>query len=245
MTKPFLLSAVIHIIILAAMMIYSAIETPVSVTPETVHIRILSKTASRRSNGRASATSPSESSREFRDRAEIPASSRDSRSFESLSSGAAVPVKRAENIELAEISLPAVPKPVPTDVVGHELIGKMDPFSGMESLLPDFNDTRGTSDNPWSLSWANGKERGILSYPMINTANFPDETGKLIDLIIVVRVSPQGDVLSANIIPPGSGDTRIDRYMNNAALELVLEPWPDDEGIQEAHLRLLFVDGSQ
>lgn len=243
MTKSFLLSAVIHILILAVIMIYSAIDTPFSVSPETVRIRILSRTASRRSGGRASASSPSESFREIRERAEIPTSSPASRTSESLS--AAVPVKKAEEVELAEITLPDVPRPVPADVVGRDVVGAMDPFSGMESLLPDFGNTAGPSDNPWSLSWANGKERGILSYPTINTEDFPNETGKLIDLVVVVQVSPLGDVLSANIIPPGSGDTRIDRYMNNAALELVLEPWPDDEGIQEAQLRLLFVDGSQ
>lgn len=244
MTKPFLLSAVIHILILAGIMIYSAIESPMTVSSETVNIRILSRTASRQSNGRASASSPSESSREIRERAKIPASSRTAQPSESENI-AAVPVLRSGSVELAEISLPEVPQPVPADLVRPDLMGVVDPFMGMESLLPDLGETAGTSDNPWSLSWSNGKERGIVSYPMINTEDFPDETGKLINLVVVVRVSPQGDVVSANIIPPGSGDTRIDRYMNNTALELVLEPWPDDEGIQEAQLRLLFVDGSR
>lgn len=245
MTKPFLLSAVIHILLLAGIMIYATVDTPFSVSPETVHIRILSRTASRRSNGRASASSPSEIPRETRERAEIPDSSRDNPSFESMKA-VAVPANRAENIALAEITLSDIPQPVPSEIVRPDLMDTMNPFTGMESLVPEYGDSGGsTIDNPWSLSWANGKERGILSYPMINTDDFPDETGKLINLVIVVRVSPQGDVLSADIIPPGSGDTRIDRYMNNTALELVLEPWPDDEGIQEAHLRLLFVDGSQ
>jgi hypothetical protein len=121
----------------------------------------------------------------------------------------------------------------------------LDPLAGMEKVLPDGPAERVSETNPWSLSWVNGGKRGIISFPMIDINAFPEDTERLLNVQLILRVSPEGEVVAAEIIPPGSGDIRIDRYMHSIALQLFLEPWPVGEGVQEGRLRLLFVGGRQ
>ncbi len=244
MIKPVLLSTAIHGLIFAVILISALIDRPGVIPPDTVHIRIITQAGNSRRAGRSQAASPSESHRQIREAASIPHTSGTSKAFstipvKSVSSGA-----RYE-IALSDVDIVSPEQPAIKDFVEANPIASVDPLAGLEQILPGMSDVAKSTSNPWSLSWANGKERGILSYPVIDMDDFPQETGKLLNILVKVSVSPQGDVISAEVDPPGSGDIRIDRYLHNAALQLLLEPWPDDEGIQEAHLRLLFVDGNQ
>jgi len=119
----------------------------------------------------------------------------------------------------------------------------LDPLAGLEEVLQDESESRTTIPNPWNLSWINGSERGIVSFPMVDANEFPDNAERLLNTELLLRVSPEGEVISAEIVPPGSGDIRIDRYMHSAALQLLLEPWPEERGVQEGRLRLIFLGG--
>lgn len=113
--------------------------------------------------------------------------------------------------------------------------------------LVNFDEQSGvnsSSFSPWLINWIDGRERGILSFPVVDSAQFPQETEKLLNVVMKIRVSPQGEVLSAELIPPGSGDTRIDRYLHAVALQLTLEPLFENGRVQEAHLHLLFLEDS-
>jgi len=120
-------------------------------------------------------------------------------------------------------------------------------IQGIEEPLVDFDyqsNAKTSFRGSWLINWVGGREREILSFPVVDAAQFPEESEKLLDVVIKIRVSPQGEVLSAELVPPGSGDTRVDRYMHGVALQLILEPWFGNEKIQEAHLRLLFLEDS-
>ena len=124
-----------------------------------------------------------------------------------------------------------------------------EPAQNVEAMDPpvNFDEQPGAPSsfrNPWMINWVEGRERRVLSFPLVDAAQFPQKTEKLLDVMIRIRVSPQGEVLSAELIPPGSGDTRIDRYIHGAALQLTLEPRLDNDRVQEAHLRLLFLEES-
>jgi len=117
----------------------------------------------------------------------------------------------------------------------------LDPLAGLEEVPRIESESRTRILNPWNLSWINGSERGILSFPMVDVNEFPDNAERLLNTELHLRVSPEGEVISAEIVPPGSGDIRIDRYMHSAALQLILEPWPAEQGVQEGRLRLIFL----
>ncbi len=68
---------------------------------------------------------------------------------------------------------------------------------------------------------------------------------RLSNVAVAIKVSSAGDVVSAEVIPPGSGDVRIDRYLHSLALELILEPGFVEEDVQEGLLRLVFAEGRQ
>jgi hypothetical protein len=242
--KPVLLSTAIHGLIFAVILISALIDRPGVISPNTVHIRIMTRAGNSRRAGRSQAVSPSESHRQIREAASIPQTPGTSKAFSTIPVSS-VPSGARHEIALSDVDIASPEQPPIKNFAEANPIASIDPLAGLEQILPGKSDIAKSNSNPWSLSWANGKERGILSYPMIDTDDFPQETGKLLNILVKVRVSPQGDVISAEIDPPGSGDIRIDRYLHNAALQLLLEPWPDDEGIQEAHLRLLFVDGNQ
>ena len=101
------------------------------------------------------------------------------------------------------------------------------------------------NSDPWSVSWVNGGNRGILSYPELDPNAIPDETDRLLNLSVRITVSPQGEVISAEIEEPGSGDIRIDRYMHGLALSFVFDPRLNNEDNLNGTLRLLFLGGRE
>jgi len=130
----------------------------------------------------------------------------------------------------------ASPKSKPDEQIqGIEIVEPLDNFDKRPN-------SKSSPNGPLLINWVNGRERGILSFPVIDAAKFPQKSEKLLDVVIKIRVSPQGEVLSAELVPPGSGDTRIDRYMHSVALQLTLEPLLENGGVQEALLRLLFLE---
>ena len=244
MIKPILLSAAIHVLVLGILLVAATIDKPVELIVDTVSIRIMNRRESGGLSGRARASSPSESPRQIRQTARIP---QDRERFDSVNAHPVLPksVISQKNMEISAVKTVIPPQPPVHDSFKIGPPGGVDPLAGLENALPGIREKTDDNPNPWSSSWANGKERGILSFPMINADEFPDETERLLNVLVRIRVSPQGEVISAEIVPPGSGDIRIDRHMHNVALQLVLEPWPDDEGVQEGHLRLLFLDGDR
>jgi len=128
------------------------------------------------------------------------------------------------------------PKPKPDEQV--QSIEIIDPLVNLDKQ----QNPRSSPPNSFLIDWVDGRERRILSFPVIDAAIFPRESKKLLDVMIKIRVSPLGEVLSAELVPPGSGDTRIDRYMHSAAFQLTLEPLLENGGVQEAFLRLLFLE---
>lgn len=95
----------------------------------------------------------------------------------------------------------------------------------------------------WSLDWADGNTRAVLSFPSVSFEKFPDSNERLLETSLEILVSPQGNVVSAEVIPPGSGNAGVDRYLNSLALQLVMEPADPEKGEQKALLRLVFAEG--
>ena len=120
-----------------------------------------------------------------------------------------------------------------------------DPLAGIEVPADRQTDVPPARNDRWSVSWSNGRERAILSVPKLDEDALPEYTERLSGLLIAISVSPAGDVVSAEILPPGSGDIRIDRYLNSLALELVLEPGFAEDGDQNGILRLVVSEGSE
>ena len=119
----------------------------------------------------------------------------------------------------------------------------LDPLAGMEDYLPETTEAGDDFIEKWSLSWEDGRNRGILSSLAMDTGTFPDTLERLMSVSVGIAVSPRGEVLSAEIVEPGSGDVRIDRYLASWALSLVFEPIPADDLIQNGVFRLVFADG--
>ena len=143
----------------------------------------------------------------------------------------------------AVLETPGEPAPADSEAVAATASpGALDPLAGMDAYLTATAAVPAARD-PWSLTWESGRERGILSFPEVDPAHLPASEERLLDVVMTISVSPQGDVLSADIAPPGSGDIRIDRYLHSLALQLVLGPGLDDGGPDVATLRFLFRDG--
>jgi len=118
-------------------------------------------------------------------------------------------------------------------------------IQNIEVINQLLNEKQGSESSPsglWLINWIDGKDRGILSFPVFDASKFPLQSETKMDVVIKIRVSPEGEVFSAELVPPGSGDTRIDRYLHSVALQLTLEPSFETDKVQEAHLRLLFVE---
>ena len=247
MTKPFLLSAGVHVIILGVLFISAAFKSVDTIYTETVNLRIRSQGVRNVFPGKVSASSPSESSRRDRKTASLP-SLPGSRTADSPDSFEPVYMAQLMEESRRSIDIPVPdavsPEPLPgvDNIIDSGLLPAADPLDGLEKVLPKIEASTQGNSHPWSLSWADGRERGILTEPDIKAEDFPEETERLLNVVVKIKVSAQGDVLSAEVMPPGSGDIRIDRLMYNAALQLVLEPWPEEMGEQEGLLRLKFLD---
>jgi len=240
LTKPFLFSAAIHLSVLLILFIVASFDTIDTGYIERVDIRIRNQNMTSRFSGRVLASSPSDTMRSIRKKANIPENqevigSQVSDSFSSLLND------NQGSIALPDFQIPASIKPQVDKVVSRDL-PTVDPLKGFEKYLPGLEQKSGGSDNPWLITWENGKLRGILSEPVLDPEEFPVETERLQNIIVRIMVSPQGDVLSAEILSPGSGDIRIDRRIHNLALQLILEPWPEEKGMQEGSLHLMFMD---
>ena len=116
----------------------------------------------------------------------------------------------------------------------------LDPLSGLESALPVDSPTRRPISERWALTWADGAQRGIIKSPSISSDAVPVSGEPLADVKVVIVVSTQGEVVSAEIAPPGSGDIRIDRYITGKAFDFAFEEAFDDSGHQRAFFHLVF-----
>ena len=165
--------------------------------------------------------------------------------FDSIKTQAVIQISAVtqQNMKVSAVEAAAPPQPPVNDSVKIDPFGGVDPLAGLETALPGINAGTDENSTSWSISWANNRERGILSFPMIDADVFPEETEKLLNVLVRIGVSPEGGVLSAEVVPPGSGNTSIDRLMYLATLQFVFEPWPYDEGVQTGSLRLVFQDG--
>ncbi len=240
--KPFLISTAIHILILGTIFIWSISDKSESGYVETVTIRIRNRSLSSGYSTGVKAASPSESSRSIRKTASIPLFKE---SAVTLNPRSFLPSFKREEAPLIDLHNTNVPIPRVGDTIRKQSIAAVDPLAGFENILPGLSTSSRERSNSWSLAWSNGSQRGILSEPEINPDEYPQETERLQDILIQIKVSPRGDVLSAEVVAPGSGDIRIDRRIHNAALLFILEPWPEENGVQEGTLRLVFQDGNQ
>jgi len=242
LTKPYLISLAIHVLALGFLFIVAAPDTVDTKYSDIVRIRIRNQSMNSRFSGKARAASPSESNRSVRKPAGIPQFRESEDSFQVESSTPYLKYSRkvvatSEPAE-TEVALPGV-----NDAVKTDSLEAVDPLAGFEDVLPAPVSRESGSLNPWSVTWAGGGSRGIVSAPELNQEELPEETERLQNIVVRIKVSPRGDVISAEIVPPGSGDIRIDRQIHNAALQLVLEPWPEENGDQEGSLHLVFQEG--
>ena len=247
MTKPFLLSAAVHVIILGILFLSAASNSVDTIYTETINLRIRNQGVRNVFSGKVNASSPSESSRRDRKTASLP-SFPGSRNVDFPESFEPANVDQLVASSRRSIDIPVPdavsPEPLPgvSNVIDRGLLPAADPLAGLEKALPKIESSSQGNSHPWSISWVDGKERGIITSPDIKSDDFPTQTERLLDVAVKIIVSPQGDVISAEVLPPGSGDIRIDRRMYNAALQLVLEPWPEEMGEQEGLLHLKFLD---
>lgn len=232
------ISAGLHLIILLALILVSLTGGEPEFLTETIRIRIRMP-GSGADSGTVAAGEPSVMSRTLRPVSNLSQS-------EPAAGGRIEP----ESVRRTPPAPEAVVMAAPTGVLAAdnavlEGLTAPDPLAGIE-VADSPEDTVPTgSDERWSVSWSNGRERAILRVPKLDEDALPQYTERLSGLQIAISVSPAGDVVSAEVLPPGSGDIRIDRYLNSLALELVLEPGFSEEGDQSGILRLVLSEGSE
>ncbi len=237
--KPLLLSAGVHVAILAALLAFGFIRIPEETITHTVHLK-LSRSAAAGFSGPAEASRPEDVERDGRRNWTVPPGNREDRN-ESLPQNhffEPVPkiVELNTNLSHRDISFRELSERISEAI--------LDPLEGMEGFLPSEEKPEDVGFvRKWSLSWEEGGERGILSSLEIDGDVFPDTPERLSNITVRIAVSPQGEVLSAEIEEQGSGDIRIDRYLISWALNLVFEPIPPESSIQNGEFRLYFSDG--
>ena len=199
----------------------------------TVRIRLIRPSAETRRIASAPASPRDAPRREIRDRAGVPepnARSIDWSVQRNIPRSADPPSPR----------LPFVPAPPLTDMIPVE---RLDPLSGLESALPADSPNPGPDSNPWVITWADGARRGIIKSPSISSDALPAAGERPADVKVVIVVSAQGEVVSAEIDPPGSGDIRIDRYILGKAFDFAFEESIDGSEHQRAVFQLVFRGG--
>ena len=134
----------------------------------------------------------------------------------------------------------------------NSLVEPLDPLAGIDipdkdNNLPEKDDLvfseKGSTDtrgNILHLSWLSKKNRTIIFSPEIRLDDFVVDVKRLLDMVVRIQISPEGNVLDANLLPPGSGDIKLDRYIYSRTLEIVMEPVSSTDGIEEAELHLIF-----
>jgi len=232
---PIVSSITVHLILLLLIFIVGFQDGPLDDVVDTVRIRIrssnLESTAS--AQVRPKGSSPQDVARENRDPARLP------RFNESLLPQTIPVISRAAGAG-RETSPPEVESPdVSSAIMG---LSRPDPLAGVNAEIQESPEPE-AGVGQWDMSWENGEKRGILSFPMINGDDFPDISERLTNLSIEISVSSEGEVISAVVRPPGSGDIRIDRRMNSLALQLIFEPLFEGRGVQSGTLRLVFTEG--
>ncbi len=135
-----------------------------------------------------------------------------------------------------------------------EAVPSLDPLAGMDLPAVPKPESAESSPGPspavkaapgsWSLSWQDGSERGIVSFPEIAPDEFSSGSTHLQSTQVNIEVSPQGNVVAAEVEPPGSGDIRIDRHLYSLAFQLILEPADPAKGNQKGSIRLVFREGA-
>ena len=229
------LSAGIHLVILAILLVAGLVGTESEQVVETVRIRLKSGTLEGNSPGEISGGDPSGMVRDSRRTTRNAA-----RGDRPVDRGfiEAEPI-RAE-IPAIEVSPPAGPlasaPPVDEDLSD---LPPVDALAGIAETASSADSGGSPSDSPWSVSWLDGGERGIVWFPSIDPQAIPESGERLRGLTVSIVVAPGGDVLSAEVQAPGSGDVRIDRYLHSLALSLVLEARLADQKPQEGVLRLV------
>lgn len=199
----------------------------------TVRIRLIRPSAETRRIRSAPASPRDVPRREIRDRAGVPEP--DIRSIDW-----SVQRNIPRSADPVSPRLPFVPAPPLTDMIPVE---RLDPLSGLESALPADSPNPGPDSNPWVITWADGARRGIIKSPSISSDALPAAGERPADVKVVIVVSAQGEVVSAEIDPPGSGDIRIDRYILGKAFDFAFEESIDGSEHQRAVFQLVFRGG--
>lgn len=241
MTRSVGISAGMHFIFLIILAVLTITDRPAEIIAETIRIRI--KMQGQTVSGKVvSGGEPSGMPRESRMDAPIPRHAE-----AAFGATATVDINRQSPTIPLDEYYSGDDTVLPLSAVDPLLDGMdaLDPVSGMEHSENSVSTGSADAEERWSVSWSNGRNRGILGFPDIEAGDLPDSAERLSGVEVSIRVSPAGDVISATVIPPGSGDIRIDRYLHNKALEVVLEPGFTDEGDQEGILRLVFIEERQ
>ncbi len=229
-------SAGIHLVFLLAFGLASLIGKPEEFVAETVRIRIRMQGPSGSHSG-TQAGEPSVMNREIRTLTEpaVPQVSQ-GKSPRPKTVNRKVPDPVDESIA-SDISSPTSELPVSDFLL--EGMDAPDPLLGIDDGFVETSTPSVESSEMWNVSWSDGRERAILSVPVVDESELPEAIERLSGLQIAITVSPAGEVVAAEILEPGSGDTRIDRYLNNLALNFVLEPGFAEDGKQKGVLRLV------
>ena len=98
-----------------------------------------------------------------------------------------------------------------------------DPLEGMEDLIK-YTSTENENQNKIKVMWDFSGERGIVFYPEIHLEKKESDSIRITDIKVKIKVSSKGDVLTADVVPPGSGVPAVDRMLYDSALKLIFEP---------------------
>lgn len=233
MARYIIASLAVHFI-LAVLLIHGGRGDIRSDEPlRTVRIRLIRPSAETRRIGSAPGSPRDVPRREIRDRAGVPEPNVRSIDW-------SVQRNIPRSADPPSPRLPFVPAPPLTDMIPVE---RLDPLSGLESALPADSPNPGPDSNPWVITWADGARRGIIKSPSISSDALPAAGERPADVKVVIVVSAQGEVVSAEIDPPGSGDIRIDRYILGKAFDFAFEESIDGSEHQRAVFQLVFRGG--
>lgn len=236
-------SLAVHCILVALLIYGGRGDTRYDDSLRTVRIRLIRPSAETRRIGSAPGSPRDAPRRETPDRGRVPEPNVRSIDW-SLQRAGDRPGGIQRNIprraDPVSPRLPFVPPPPLTDIIPAE---RLDPLSGMESALPAHSPHPGPDSNPWVITWADGARRGIIKSPSISSDALPAAGERPADVKVVIVVSAQGEVVSAEIDPPGSGDIRIDRYIVGKAFDFAFEESIDGSEHQRAVFQLVFRGG--